>query len=110
MAREPDKAIRYTVEQWESLQHALRSMSPNAIQVARRVLVDGVPAPDAAREFGYSRQGAHLAVNRVLARLEKFEIEKLMPTLVWVPESAVEQVKARARELGGMADGDDKTQ
>ena len=98
--------VKYSAEEWEQLQPALRSLSVSTITTAREVLVEGRSAPDVAQELGCARQTVHAAVKRVRTRLEKHEAAELVPVLVWVPQETVEDVKQHARDQGGVVEGD----
>lgn len=100
------KTARYTADEWEKVQPALRTLSVVTIDTAKMVLVDGRSAPDVAQEIGSARQTVHAAVKRVRARLEKYDAAELVPVLVWVPQETVEVVKDHAREQGGVVEGD----
>lgn len=105
MTDKKSKTIRYTVDEWEKVQPALRSLSVVTIDTASKVLVDGRGAPDVAREIGSSRQTVHTAVKRVRARLEKYDNAELVPVLVWVPKDVVESIKEHACDQGGTIEG-----
>jgi len=106
MTAQTKDPVKYSAEEWEQLQPALRSLSVSTISTAREVLVEGRSAPDVAQELGCARQTVHAAVKRVRARLEKHEAAELVPVLVWVPQEAVEDVKQYARDQGGIVEGD----
>lgn len=106
MTTQDKKPVKYSVDQWQQLQPALRSLSDSTRSTARKVLVEGRSAPDVAQELGCSRQTVHAAVKRVRARLEKHDADALVPVLVWVPQEAVEEVKNYARNHGGVIEGE----
>lgn len=106
MTAQTKDPVKYSAEEWEQLQPALRSLSVSTITTAREVLVEGRSAPDVAQELGCARQTVHAAVKRVRARLEKHEAAELVPVLVWVPQETVEDVKQHARDQGGVVEGD----
>lgn len=101
MPKVPNHSVKYSLDEWEKVQPALKSLSSSTLNTAKRVLVDGVSAPDVASENGVSRQTVHAAVKRVKARLESYEAEELTPLLVWLPRDAVEEVAALVSKLGG---------
>ena len=106
MTAQTKDPVKYSAEEWEQLQPALRSLSVSTITTAREVLVEGRSAPDVAQELGCARQTVHAAVKRVRTRLEKHEAAELVPVLVWVPQETVEDVKQHARDQGGVVEGD----
>jgi len=105
MTTQPHALVKYSIDEWEQLQPALRSLSDATKSTARKVLVEGRSAVDVAQEQGCSRQTVHAAVKRVRIRLEKHDAAELVPVLVWVPQEAVKEVKSHARQLGGIIEG-----
>lgn len=106
MTTQANALVKYSVDEWEQLQPALRTLSDSTRSTARKVLVEGRSAPDVAQELGCARQTVHAAVKRVRARLEKHEAAALVPVLVWVPLEVVEEVKSHARQHGGVIEGE----
>lgn len=96
--------IRFSKEEWEAYLPCLRTYNDSTKQYAFMVLVEGRSVVDVAREVGVSKQTVHIAVKRVIKRLEYNNAPLLVPVLLWMPADEVERLQNIAFAMGGKPD------
>ncbi|MBB3104161.1 TrfB-related DNA-binding protein [Azomonas macrocytogenes] len=88
----------YTVEQWEQLSPALRSLPIGTVEAAYAILVEGRRPLELVDDFGPSLQAVQAAAKQVreIFNENRSEGQSLVPVMVWLPPELAEQIKSMA--------------
>lgn len=92
------KIKTYTPDQWAAIVPALGHMTGRGIEIARRVLVDGVKGVDVANEFGTTPQNVSQMVRKARQALENDKAEGMVPTVIWLPQELADHLATLSRE------------
>ena len=86
-----------TAKDFKSLMPRLKRMTVGNVEVARRVLVDGVSQTEAANESGLTKQRVGAVVKSVLAVSQEYPANWVQVE-VWLPPELAAQVRQMADE------------
>jgi DNA-directed RNA polymerase specialized sigma24 family protein len=93
-----DESKLMTPEDFEGHKDKLKRLSSQTIDLARMILVDGIPNAEAARQTGMARQNVKRQMNRVMARLAGYP-EGWVRFDGWMPADFVAKIKEAEKAM-----------
>lgn len=90
-------ADKMTAKDFKAVMPRLKRMTVGNVDIARRVLVDGISQVDAATESGLTKQRVGALVKAVLAAAREIPPD-WEQVEVWLPPELAEQVRQMAAE------------
>ncbi|TFE38124.1 hypothetical protein E2553_37715 [Paraburkholderia dipogonis] len=96
-------ADKMTAKDFKAVMPRLKRMTVGSVDIARRVLVDGISQVDAANESGLTKQRVGALVKAVLAAAREIPAD-WEQVEVWLPPELAAQVRQMATEAKARID------